>query len=110
MIRATKLSSTIMARRYVDDINFISKSKTVSDVVKPDLKNTSEKFNLKLTYTNMSTVDNNLTLPCLDIEHVLTKENNKRFFFTRNVIKSTAINSTFLNGKSSIRLYKDKRK
>ena len=100
MIRAKKLSSTILIRRYIDDIIFIAKNKTVSDEVITDLKNSFEKFNLKITYTNMSTEDNNLTLPFLDIEHVLTKENNRSFFYTRNFIKPTAINSTFLNGKS----------
>ena len=49
------------------------KVKTVSDEVIADLKNTFENFSLKLTYTNMSTEDNNLTLPFLGIEHVLTK-------------------------------------
>ena len=100
MIRATKLSSTFLVRRYIDDIIFISKNKSVSDEVIADLIYTFDKFNLKLTYTNMSTEDNNLTLPFLDVEHVLTKENNKSFFYTRNFIKPTAINSTFLNGKS----------
>ena len=39
-------------------------------------------------------------LPFLDVEHVLTRENENNFFYTRNFTKETAINSTFLNGKS----------
>ena len=39
-----------------------------------------------LTYTTMSRVDINLTLPFIDIEHVL---NNKKLFFTRQFTKET---------------------
>ena len=39
-------------------------------------------------------------LPFLDIEHILTRANEKSFFYTKNFTKANAVNSTFLNGKS----------
>ena len=48
----------------------------------------------------MSTEDKNLTLRFLDIEHVLTKENNKSFFHIINFTKKNRCKFIFLNGKS----------
>ena len=89
-----------MVRRFIDDIIIISENETLSTEIIEDLKNTFKKHNLNLTSTIMSTENKTNTLPFLDVEHVLTKENTKSFFYTRNFTKITAINFNFLNGKS----------
>ena len=100
MMRSTKLKKSLMIRRFIDDIIIISENETVSTEIIENLKTTFKEHNLNLTSTIMSTENKTTTLPFLDIEHVLTKENTKSFFYTRNFTKITAINSTFLNGKS----------
>ena len=99
-MRSTGLKKTLMVRRFIDDIIIISENETVSKEIIENLKHTFKEHNLDLTSTIMSTENKTTTLPFLDVEHVLTKENAKSFFYTRNFTKITAINSTFLNGKS----------
>ena len=100
MMRTTKLNKALIVRRFIDDIIVISENEMVATEIIEDLKNTFKNYDLKLTSTIMSTDNKINTLPFLDIEHILTKENNKNFFYTKNFTKITAINSTFLNGKS----------
>ena len=99
-MRTTKLNKALIVRRFIDDIIVISENEIVATEIIEDLKNTFKNYDLKLTSTIMSTDNKINTLPFLDIEHILTKENNKNFFYTKNFTKITAINSTFLNGKS----------
>ena len=100
MTKTTKLSKSLFIRRYIDDILLISESLLVSKEIIKDLKKTFKEHDLDLTSTIMSAENGVDKLPFLDIEHILTRENEKSFFYTRNFTKATAVNSTFLNGKS----------
>ena len=89
-----------MVRRFIDDIIVISENNTVPIEIIENFKNTFKEHDLNLTSTIMSSEKGINALPFLDVEHIFTKANEKSFFYTRNFTKATAINSTFLNGKS----------
>ena len=100
MTKASKLNKSLFVRRYIDDILLISENISVSKEIIKDLRKTFKEYDLDLTSTIMSGENEVDKLPFLDIEHILTRVNEKSFFYTRNFTKTTAVNSTFLNGKS----------
>ena len=80
MIRATKLPKTLMVRRFIDEIIFISEDRIVTEEIIENLKSTFREYNLMLISTTMSIKNTITKLPFLDVEHVLTRENEKSFF------------------------------
>ena len=105
MIQATQLSKTVIVRRFIDNIILISEDKIVSHEKIENLKSTFKECNLSLTSDITMSIENTITtFPFLDVEHVMTREKENSFFYTRNFTKETAINSTIMYGKSFLSL------
>ena len=66
-----------MVRRFIDDIIFIYEDKIVEII--ETLKSSFKEYNLSLTSTTISIENTITTLPFLDVEHVLTRENEDCF-------------------------------
>ena len=98
MLKVRDTNKVFLIKRFIDDIVFISENKETAKEVIINLKDTFEKHNLKITSSIMS--EDNTTVPFLDVEHVLNNDSEIKSFKTKNFIKETAKNSTFLNGRS----------
>ena len=100
MIRVPQISETLLIKRFIDDIILIAQNDFIAEQIIENIKEEFQKYGLQITSKTMSTKDKNNMLPFLDVQHILIKEGNNNFFKTKNFIKKTAENSTFLNGKS----------
>ena len=98
MLKVRDTNKVFLIKRFIDDIVFISENKETAKEVIKNLKDTFEKHNLKITSSIMS--EDNTTVPFLDVEHVLNNDSEIKSFKTKNFIKETAKNATFLNGRS----------
>ena len=88
MMKATKLNKALMVRRFIDDIIVISENNTLSIEIIENFKNTFKEHDLNLTSTIISTESEINVLSFLDVEHIFTKANEKKFFLHHKFYKS----------------------
>ena len=94
-----KLNKTILFKRYIDDIIWISKSQKLTMDIQTTLNTIFVQNDLHLTFRKIGTQEHGKTLEFLDVDHCIDP-NSKGGFFTKNFIKPTAIDRVFLNGQS----------
>ena len=85
--------------RYIDDIMYITKDNENANNLKIKLIEEFGKYNLELTFREISTKNENEQVEFLDVLHYTDRSTTKGFSI-KDFIKPTAINATFLNGKS----------
>ena len=95
----TTLKTSILFKRYIDDIIFFTQAKTTTDNIKDNLKFVFQKYDLKLIFREISHQSKNKELEFLDVNHIIDEE-EKGAFYVRNYIKPTAINRVYINGRS----------
>ena len=93
------LNKSELFKRYIDDIIWISQTKTLTDDIEQTLSDTFNSAGLKLTFRRVSTLENNKTLEFLDVDHVIDPICSAGFY-TTNFVKPTAVHRVFLNGSS----------
>ena len=93
------LNKSIIFKRYIDDIIWISETQELTTQIQTELVETFKKKDLNLVIRKISTKEGNKTLEFLDVDHVICN-NVKGGFYTTNFVKPTAIDRTFLNGSS----------
>ena len=93
------LNKTIIFKRYIDDIMWISKSEELTNSIQSELVDTFDKNELKLVIRKINTTEDNKTLEFLDVNHIICNS-SQGGFFTSNFVKPTAVNRVFLNGSS----------
>ena len=76
MLKVTNTCKVLLVKRFIHDIVFISESKNISREIIKSLKDTFEKYNLKITFSTM--YKENKIIPFLDVEH------GSRSFLTRD--------------------------
>ena len=86
-------------KRFIDDIIIITKDNEDPEFIKEKLVGEFGGFNLHLTFREISTKDEGSQVEFLDVLHYTNKQ-GKRNFLVKDFVKPTAINATFLNGKS----------
>ena len=91
---------TKIFRRFIDDIIFITNDDDDSEIIKSMLTQKFEKYDLQLTYREISTRNEGKNVEFLDVNHCTNNKIRGNFLIT-DFVKPTAVNSTFLNGKSS---------
>ena len=97
--RTESIKQTILFKRFIDDIMYITEENNNEQTVKNELINNFKKYELKLTFREVTTEQENEEVEFLDVNHKITPKGNKGFI-TTNFIKPTAVNSTFLHGRS----------
>ena len=91
---------TTLFQRYIDDIMYFSEEKEHCIMMKQTLTDNFNKYGLKLTFREIYTGNAaNCEIEFLDVLHVSDPSASKGFF-TKDYTKPTAINQTFLNGRS----------
>ena len=93
------LKQTKIIKRYIDDIIYVTKDDDNKEIIKDELIKNFEKQELKLTFREISTKDENAQVEFLDVLHQI-KTTATKGFITKDFIKPTAKNATFLHGKS----------
>ena len=96
---AAKLNKTILFKRYIDDIIWISETEELTNEIQSVLSATFQENGLRLTFRKISTEDQNHSLEFLDVNHIIHAE-SPGGFYTTNFTKPTAVNRLFLNGQS----------
>ena len=95
----TTLKTSILFKRYIDDIIFLSQTRAITDNIKNEIKTVFEKHDLKLIFREISSQSKNKELEFLDVNHIIN-ETEKGGFYVKNYIKPTAINRIYINGRS----------
>ena len=72
MLKVKNTNKVFLIKRFIDDIVVISESKEIAKEIIKNLKDTFEKYNLKITSSVMT--EDNTTIPFLDVEHVLNND------------------------------------
>ena len=85
--------------RFIDDIMYITKDNRNAIKIKTRLSEEFEKHDLKLLFREISTKEEKEEVEFLDVLHYTQKEATKGFCI-KDFVKPTAVDSTFLNGKS----------
>ena len=80
---------------------YISKEDGREQLIKNSLIKNFQEYNLELVFREISTKTPNQCVEFLDVLHETTPGANKGFI-TKDFRKPTAINATFLNGKSTV--------
>ena len=96
---ANIINQAVLFKRFIDDIIWISHGLKITKYIKDTLLNVFDKNNLQLTFRMINTSEENSCLEFLDVEHTVKKNWNSGFY-TRDYVKPTALDRTFLNGKS----------
>ena len=96
---APTLKKTIIFKRYIDDIIFISQTKETTNKIKEKLRNVFINYDLKLIFREISLYSDIKQLEFLDVNHIMN-EGEKGGFYVKNYVKPTAINSVYINGRS----------
>ena len=96
---AKVLNKTVVIKRYIDDIIWLSYNYSTTTKIKELLHAQCNDFNLQLLFNSINTGKINNELEFLDVLHVTTV-NAKGGFITKNFIESTAKDRCFLNGAS----------
>ena len=91
---------TKIFRRFIDDIIFITKDNQDSETITSKLTEEFGKYNMTLTYREISTRNEGEKTEFLDVLHCTCHNSEKNFYIT-DFIKPTAVDATFLHGKSS---------
>ena len=90
----------IIFRRFIDDIICIAKGKQDSDEIKSELTRNFGKYDLQLTFREVSTSEDGKEVEFLDVLHC-TNHLAEKGFVVKDFVKPTAVNATFLHGKSA---------
>ena len=90
----------IIFGRFIDDIICIAKGKQDSDEIKSELTRNFGKYDLQLTFREVSTSEDGKEVEFLDVLHC-TNHLAEKGFVVRDFVKPTAVNATFLHGKSA---------
>ena len=96
---AKVLNKTVVFKRYIDDIIWLSYNYSTTTKIKELLQAQFSDFNLQLVFNSIYTENMDNKLEFLDVLHVTTL-NATGGFITKNFIKSTAKDRCFLNGAS----------
>ena len=99
MHRIDILKETKIIKRYIDDIIYVTKDDINKEKIKNELIENFEKQELKLTFREISTKEEKAQVEFLDVLHEIKPKATKGFI-TKDFIKPTAKNATFLHGKS----------
>ena len=93
------LNNTVIFKRYIDDIMWISRSAILTNQIEHELTSIFNRNGLKLIFRKICTNENGMSLEFLDVEH---RTCNKTIggFYTANYVKPTAVDRMFLNGMS----------
>lgn len=90
---------TEIFKRFIDDILYITEENENSEKINNGLIREFAKHGLELTFREMSTSKKQDKVEFLDVLHCTNKKSTRKFI-TKNFTKPTAINSTFINGRS----------
>ena len=90
---------TKIFKRFIDDIIYITPDDQEANDIKTGLIKEFQKYQLELTFREMSTKIEGDNVEFLDVLHH-THKNARRGFITKDFVKPTAINRKFLNGRS----------
>jgi hypothetical protein len=93
------LNKTILFRRFIDDIIWISRSKKLTETIQENLMKTFDNNGLKLVFRSINTEEEGKSLEFLDVNHIICK-NTRGGFYTKNFVKPTSTDRLFLNGLS----------
>ena len=93
------VTCTNVFQRYIDDIIYITSNKEFSETIKGLLKNRFSEFGLQLTFREIETTMKGASLEFLDVLHEVNPK-APRGFITTDFTKPTAINHTFIDGRS----------
>ena len=93
-------TKTKIFRRFIDDIIFITNGDNDAEEIKLKLTDYFGKYDLKLTYREITTKIEGEKVEFLDVLHCTNHQATGNFMIT-DFVKPTAINATFLNGKSA---------
>ena len=96
---ADLINKTVVYKRYIDDIMWISESEEYTQELQNALWKTFHENGLHLTFRKISTEEPNKTLEFLDVNHIVDAQ-SPGGFYTCDFIKPTATNRLFLNGRS----------
>ena len=96
---ADKLNESIIFKRYIDDVIWISETELLTNDIKASLADVFVSNGLKLTFRRISTNQPTSSLEFLDINHVIDTT-CRGGFYTTDFKKPTAINRRFLHGLS----------
>ena len=96
---ASDLKKTILFKRFIDDIIFLSIGNNQTIMIKQCLKATFSKYGLELSFCEASTDSLESEVEFLDVNHVIGNT-NPFGFITRNYVKPTAVHRRFLHGSS----------
>ena len=96
---ASDLKKTVLFKRFIDDIIFLSIGNNQTIMIKQCLKTIFSKYGLELSFREASTDSLESEVEFLDVNHVI--DNTNPFgFITRNYVKPTAVHRRFLRGSS----------
>ena len=96
---ASDLTKTVLFKRFIDDIIFLSIGNNQTIMIKQCLKAAFSKYGLELSFREASTDSLESEVEFLDVNHVI--DNTNPFgFITRNYVKPTAVHRRFLHGSS----------
>ena len=93
------INQAVLFKRYIDDIIWLSFGVDNTTKIKEALSRIFMENELELSFRYVNTAELGSCLEFLDVEH---KIDNSHFggFYTRDFVKPTALDRTFLNGKS----------
>ena len=93
------INQAVFFKRYIDDIIWLSFGIDNTTKIKEALSHMFMKNELELSFCCVNTAELESCLELLDVEH---KIDNSHIggFYTRDFVKPTALDHTFLNGKS----------
>ena len=93
------LNESIIYKRYIDDIIWISQSEGITNNIQSALIKTFSENGLKLLFRRIDNQDPGKSLEFLDVNHCVDLD-FPGSFYTTNFIKPTGLNRLFLNGGS----------
>ena len=96
---ADKLKESIIFKRYIDDVIWISETELLTNDIQATLDDVFVSNRLKLTFRRISMNQPTSSLEFLDINHVIDTT-CRGGFYTTDFKKPTAINRRFLHGLS----------
>ena len=96
---SSTINQSMLFKRFIDDIIWLSYGLDTTTKLKQALICEFQEYDIELSFRDINTSENNACFEFLDVEHKIDSNFAGRFY-TRNFIKPTAINRTFLNGKS----------
>ena len=92
-------TTTKIFKRFIDDIVFIAEDDNNVKLIKESLTVGFRNFDLELTFREITTYEEGKQIEFLDVLHVANHTAEKNFI-TKDFVKPTAKEATFLHGKS----------